>query len=339
MPRLIVSHEGGTWHHELGTERVLIGRDEQCAVRFNDRSVAPVHCQIVPDGQNWVIENLDSDTFTLVNGRVANYETLHSGDRITVGNFALVFNAQTDFSREQAFFEEGEKADAKTDPSDSQLTKLCGACAELISIMDKTCRHCGVRLDAPISEPKAEWRVREPDGTLSEALTLERLVRRIDEKTVDADTCVSGPGAAALTVISADEEKPSSGETAPSSAETGVKSYRAAEVAPLAKFFGRCQACSTPVDDWQRFCHMCRANLDGTDAEPAERVRENGIVRFFRGLGKAVVVTAAILIIILSLLASGIWRPLAPPSWEAAVDDAGAALRMRLGQLVTPERF
>ena len=96
MPRITVKHETGQWHHQLGSETVTIGRDEGCDIRFNDRSVAGVQCRIVPRDDDWIIENADTDHFTLLNGKVADLEPLHSGDRITVGNFALIFDADPD---------------------------------------------------------------------------------------------------------------------------------------------------------------------------------------------------------------------------------------------------
>jgi len=313
MPRITVIHEAGEWHHQLGSETVTIGRDEGCDIRFNDRSVAGVHCRIVPRGEEWIIENADADYFTLVNGKVADLETLHSGDRITVGNFALVFDADADFSRERAYFADAPQGDGDEQPPVEVFMEPCKSCGELISPKAETCAHCGVAVTADPG-PAPAWKVEEKDGTITEGLTVPQLVRRIDEHTLEADMLVSGP-------------------------PTGDEMRAARKTSPLAKFLGHCHACDREVEPWQSFCHACRSNLQGTDEKPARTPPEARSRRTLYVAARTAFIVVVCAILVVSLLASGVWRPVVSARMAARLDALNARMLVGFQRLVGPRRF
>ena len=71
-------------------QRILIGRDEECDVRFDlqrDREVSGRHAEIIPgEGRQVEIRDLDSTNGILVNGEKTSHTTLHPGDEIDLGD-------------------------------------------------------------------------------------------------------------------------------------------------------------------------------------------------------------------------------------------------------------
>lgn len=61
-------------------------------VLFKDKLVAPNHCDIVQEGNKYVLVDKGSPTGTVVNGMRATRHVLKQGDAIAIGNSVLVFN-------------------------------------------------------------------------------------------------------------------------------------------------------------------------------------------------------------------------------------------------------
>ena len=68
-----------------------VGRAEGCAVRFWKRakSISLRHARITVDENKTRIEDLESDTGTMVNGRVVHEKVLEDGDTIAVGKITM----------------------------------------------------------------------------------------------------------------------------------------------------------------------------------------------------------------------------------------------------------
>jgi hypothetical protein len=76
----------------LTTQRVLVGRSRECDVRIDDTNASRRHCEIVQSGPTtWEVADLGSTNGTELNGRRIERAPLTDGDRITVGETALVF--------------------------------------------------------------------------------------------------------------------------------------------------------------------------------------------------------------------------------------------------------
>jgi len=63
-------------------------------VLFKDKLVAPMHCDIVLEGNKYVLIDKGSPSGTLVNGRRVVRHILNQGDAISLGNSVLVFNTK-----------------------------------------------------------------------------------------------------------------------------------------------------------------------------------------------------------------------------------------------------
>ncbi len=73
-----------------------IGRDPTCTIVLDSPNVSRRHCRIKQDGQNTVLEDLNSRNGTFLNGvLVGGPETLHTGDEVEVGLNRFVFRNRT----------------------------------------------------------------------------------------------------------------------------------------------------------------------------------------------------------------------------------------------------
>lgn len=91
MPRLrVLPPVESPWTVEIDGP-VVVGRREPADVVVHDALVSRRHCRIAPSGDGWVVEDLGSANGTCVGGRRVTRQTLHDGDRIELGFWALVF--------------------------------------------------------------------------------------------------------------------------------------------------------------------------------------------------------------------------------------------------------
>ncbi len=63
-------------------------------VLFKDKLIAPNHCDIVQEGNKYVLIDKGSPTGTIVNGMRVTRHVLRQGDAIAIGNSVLVFNTK-----------------------------------------------------------------------------------------------------------------------------------------------------------------------------------------------------------------------------------------------------
>ena len=73
----------------LGTATVVIGRSKQCDVPLADGNVSRRHAEISPNGDGYVVRDLDSTNGTSVNGRRVRTQAVGDGDEITLGTSTL----------------------------------------------------------------------------------------------------------------------------------------------------------------------------------------------------------------------------------------------------------
>jgi hypothetical protein len=70
---------------------ILVGRDERCALRLDDPSVAPRHCMLVSDGGPWRLVAGKAGASVKVNGKDTAEHRLVDGDLLRVGSAVLSF--------------------------------------------------------------------------------------------------------------------------------------------------------------------------------------------------------------------------------------------------------
>jgi eukaryotic-like serine/threonine-protein kinase len=76
-------------------DTIIIGRADDCHIRFDDQNVSRYHCQLTIDPPQAVIRDLNSSFGTFLNGNKLTHQvdyTLKAGNKITVGNNVLEFN-------------------------------------------------------------------------------------------------------------------------------------------------------------------------------------------------------------------------------------------------------
>ena len=69
----------------------IIGRQRDCDVMIDDQAVSRQHCQITKRGDRWQIDDNNSRNGTYVNDLEITMTYLSSGDRLTFGNYEVVF--------------------------------------------------------------------------------------------------------------------------------------------------------------------------------------------------------------------------------------------------------
>lgn len=92
MPRFIVkSNATRNQRFELDKPETLVGRGDECQLVLPNVSVSRTHARVLVGTQGVTIEDLNSSSGILVNGKRAEQHMLKSGDEIQVGKFSLVF--------------------------------------------------------------------------------------------------------------------------------------------------------------------------------------------------------------------------------------------------------
>src|SRR5262249_5681335 len=77
----------------LTRPQTCIGRGARCDVDLSgDSGVEATHARIKHEGGQWVLSDAETGSGTQVNGqRITNPTALHTGDRIQIGGYVLVF--------------------------------------------------------------------------------------------------------------------------------------------------------------------------------------------------------------------------------------------------------
>jgi diguanylate cyclase (GGDEF)-like protein len=95
---------GSKYDLERERPQTTIGRDVTADIVIEDDSVSRVHCRVIPEGDDWVIEDLNSTNGTYVAGHAVGRATLRDGDQVKVGS--TIFKFLAGHNVEAAYHEE-----------------------------------------------------------------------------------------------------------------------------------------------------------------------------------------------------------------------------------------
>lgn len=89
---------------DASRDRVVIGRDPGLDITLDDDSVSRTHCQLVRDGDAWVVEDLGSTNGTYLAGQSVQRSPIRDGELLKVGGAIFKFLAGSNI--EAAYHEE-----------------------------------------------------------------------------------------------------------------------------------------------------------------------------------------------------------------------------------------
>lgn len=105
MAKLMLSHGGSILQQRfLDKERLSVGRNPRNQMVIDDPAVAMEHAVIIPVGNDHILEDLQSETGTFVNGARVSRHILQHGDVVELGAFYLRYlnpraSAEADLDR------------------------------------------------------------------------------------------------------------------------------------------------------------------------------------------------------------------------------------------------
>lgn len=76
---------------QLGADALFLGRSRATESHLLDPHVSRIHCQVLQEGDGWVVADYDSAAGTFVNGKRVSKQALVPGDIIRIGNTRLQF--------------------------------------------------------------------------------------------------------------------------------------------------------------------------------------------------------------------------------------------------------
>ncbi len=79
---------------KLDKKKTMLGRDVDCDICLDQNLVSNEHALIIKSGPAFWIEDLNSKHGTFINGREIHRTRLKNRDRITMGDFELVFHGR-----------------------------------------------------------------------------------------------------------------------------------------------------------------------------------------------------------------------------------------------------
>ena len=108
MRARLVSADGGP-SIDLLKELTLFGRDEDCDVRLDHKSVSKLHCVIVKTDGVLLLRDLGSTNGTRVNGQRVRRAALLPNDTLSVANLKYVVKFGVELEKEEAGAEKAKK--------------------------------------------------------------------------------------------------------------------------------------------------------------------------------------------------------------------------------------
>src|ERR1700733_14962110 len=100
MRARLVSTDGGP-SIDLSKDMTLFGRDEDCDVRLDHKSVSKLHCVIVKTDGVLLLRDLGSTNGTRVNGQRVRRAALLPNDTLAVANLKVVVKFGTELEKEE----------------------------------------------------------------------------------------------------------------------------------------------------------------------------------------------------------------------------------------------
>jgi len=112
MPKMIVSIDGVVIKEvQLTKERTTLGRRPYNDVVIDNLAVSGEHAAVQLNGQDVLLEDLNSTNGTYVNGKAIKQHVLHNGDTIEVGKYKIKFLAEAEQNFDKTMlFRPGEAA-------------------------------------------------------------------------------------------------------------------------------------------------------------------------------------------------------------------------------------
>jgi pSer/pThr/pTyr-binding forkhead associated (FHA) protein len=95
MPKLQISLPDGTQNSfELIEDTITLGRVEDNIIQIDDASVSSHHAELVRDGDDYILRDLDSTNGTRLNGTAHTEGRLKDGDEITFGKIDAIYESE-----------------------------------------------------------------------------------------------------------------------------------------------------------------------------------------------------------------------------------------------------
>jgi pSer/pThr/pTyr-binding forkhead associated (FHA) protein len=95
MPRLIVqSEEQAGRIFDLSGESCRIGRINENEIVIQHKSISSHHAELVLDGSDYLVKDLDSTNGTRVNGERVKSVKLRKNDLLRIGNIELIYESE-----------------------------------------------------------------------------------------------------------------------------------------------------------------------------------------------------------------------------------------------------
>ena len=94
MPKLVVTQGPKTKNQTSQvafTEYASIGRSSRCTVKIKNIKISRVHCEIIKDGEDFILVDLHSQNGVYVNEKRVTETLLFNEDKITVGIAEVIF--------------------------------------------------------------------------------------------------------------------------------------------------------------------------------------------------------------------------------------------------------
>src|SRR3954471_7504199 len=108
MRARLVSADGGP-SIDLLKELTLFGRDEDCDVRLDHKSVSKLHCVIVKTDGALLLRDLGSTNGTRVNGQRVRRAALLPNDTVAVANLKFVVKYGVELEKDEAGADKAKK--------------------------------------------------------------------------------------------------------------------------------------------------------------------------------------------------------------------------------------
>ena len=122
MRARLVSADGGP-SIDLTKDMTLFGRDEDCDVRLDHKSISKLHCVIVKTDGVLLLRDLGSTNGTRVNGQRVRRAALLPNDTLAVANLKFVVKFGVELEKEEAGAKSGKK-DKDADPAQLRRNAL-----------------------------------------------------------------------------------------------------------------------------------------------------------------------------------------------------------------------
>lgn len=96
LPRLAVHTPARTWEVTLGDEVVVVGRDADCGIVIESKSVSRKHARIERQGRGFVLKDLNSTNGTWYQGQRVTTHQLRPGDMFQIGAASFIYKGPID---------------------------------------------------------------------------------------------------------------------------------------------------------------------------------------------------------------------------------------------------